>query len=120
MLSKFYAWRKAFSHSEVYDLFFDLAANEEQLDFPVVYASGKQGYATLDLNQQGTDLKCLFETIIKHIEAPKCDIDGTTQMLVSNIEYDDYVGRIAIGRVERGSIELNMPIAICKADKNSM
>ena len=102
---------------DVLELFIELGANDEQLDFPVVYASGKQGYATLDLNEQGTDLKCLFETIIKHIEAPKCDMDGTTQMLVSNIEYDDYVGRIAIGRVERGSIELNMPIAICKSDK---
>ena len=102
---------------DVLELFIELGANDEQLEFPVVYASGKQGYATLDLNEQGTDLKCLFETIIKHIEAPKCDMDGTTQMLVSNIEYDDYVGRIAIGRVERGSIELNMPIAICKSDK---
>ena len=102
---------------DVLELFIELGANDDQLEFPVVYASGKNGYATLDLNEQSTDLKCLFETIIKYIEPPKCDMDGTAQMLVSNIEYDDYVGRIAIGRVERGSIELNMPIAICKADK---
>ncbi len=62
-------------------------------------------------------MKPLFETIINTINPPKCDLDGTAQMLVSNIEYDDYVGRIAIGRIERGSLELNMPIAICKADK---
>ncbi|MBR1540478.1 MAG: translational GTPase TypA [Clostridia bacterium] len=102
---------------EVLDLFIELDADEEQLDFPVVYASGKQGTSTLDLATPGTDLKPLFETIINTISAPNCDLDGTAQMLVSNIEYDDYVGRIAIGRIERGYLELNMPIAICKADK---
>ncbi len=99
---------------DVLELFIELGANDEQLEFPVVYASGKQGTATLDLNQKGEDLKCLFETIISHIGAPECDMDGTMQMLVSNIDYDDYIGRIAIGRVERGAIDLNMPIAICK------
>ncbi len=102
---------------EVLELFIELDANDEQLDFPVVYASGKQGIASLDMQTLGTDLKPLFETIINNIEAPNCDLDGTAQMLVSNIEYDEYVGRIAIGRVERGNFELNMPIAICKADK---
>ena len=102
---------------EVLDLFIELDADEEQLDFPVVYASGKQGTSTLNLATPGTDLKPLFETIINTISAPNCDLDGTAQMLVSNIEYDDYVGRIAIGRIERGYLELNMPIAICKADK---
>ena len=102
---------------EVIELFIELNASDEQLDFPVVYASGKQGIATMDLNKPGTDLKPLFETIINTINAPDCDLDGTAQMLVSNIEYDEYVGRIAIGRIERGYLELNMPIAICKADK---
>ncbi len=102
---------------EVLELFIELDANDEQLDFPVVYASGKQGIAGLTLDTIGNDLKPLFETIVNHIEAPKCDLDGTMQMLVSNIEYDDYVGRIAIGRVERGTVDLNMPVAICKADK---
>ncbi len=101
---------------DVLDLFIELGANDEQLEFPVVYASGKQGIASLDLNTPGTDLKPLFETIINNIEPPKCDLDGTMQMLVSNIDYDDYVGRIAIGRVERGTIELGMPIAICKKE----
>ena len=102
---------------EVLELFIELDANDDQLDFPVVYASGKQGTATMDLNVPGEDLQCLFETIVNTIEAPNCDLDGTAQMLVSNIEYDDYVGRIAIGRIERGSLKLNMPIAICKKDK---
>ena len=102
---------------EVLELFIELDANDEQLEFPVVYASGKQGIAGLTLDTIGNDLKPLFETIISHIEAPKCELDGTMQMLVSNIEYDDYVGRIAIGRVERGTVDLNMPVAICKADK---
>ena len=99
---------------DVLELFIELGANDDQLDFPVVYASGKQGIATLDLNVPGENLECLFETIINTIEAPNCDMDGTMQMLVSNIDYDDYVGRISIGRVERGHIDLNMPVAICK------
>ena len=101
---------------DVLDLFIELGANDDQLEFPVVYASGKQGIATLDLNIPGKDLKPLFETIINTIEAPKCELDGTMQMLVSNIDYDDYVGRIAIGRVERGTIELGMAVAICKKE----
>ena len=101
---------------DVLDLFIELGANDDQLEFPVVYASGKQGIATLDLNTPGKDLKPLFETIINTIEAPKCELDGTMQMLVSNIDYDDYVGRIAIGRVERGTIELGMAVAICKKE----
>ena len=86
----------------VLDLFIELGADDSQLEFPVVYASGKQGTATLDLNVQGENLECLFETIIKEIDPPTCDMDGTMQMLVSNIDYDDYIGRISIGRVERG------------------
>ncbi len=101
---------------DVLELFIDLGANDEQLEFPVVYASAKKGTATLDLNVPGEDLKCLFETIIHHIEAPNCDMDGTMQMLVSNIDYDDYIGRISIGRVERGAIDLGMPVAICKSE----
>ncbi len=102
---------------DVLELFIDLGADDDQLEFPVVYASAKNGVATLDLNQPGENLQCLFETIINTIEPPKCDLDGTTQMLVSNIDYDDYVGRIAIGRVERGVIEVGQAVAICKEDK---
>lgn len=102
---------------DVLELFIDLGADDDQLEFPVVYASAKNGVATLDLNKPGEDLSCLFETIISTIEPPKCDLDGTMQMLVSNIDYDDYVGRIAIGRVERGIIEVGQAVAICKDDK---
>ena len=101
---------------EVLDLFIELNANDDQLDFPVVYASGKQGTATLDLDKPGTNLECLFKTIIDNINPPSCDMDGDMQMLVSNIDYDDYIGRIAIGRVERGKVKLGMPVAICKKD----
>ncbi len=102
---------------EVLELFIELGANDDQLDFPVVYASGKQGVAKLNLEDEAVDLKCLFETIIKTIDPPACDQDGPMQMLVSNIDYDDYVGRIAIGRIERGIIKNGMPIAVCKKDK---
>ena len=102
---------------DVLELFIDLGADDDQLEFPVVYASAKNGVATLDLNKPGENLQCLFDTIVNTIEPPHCDLDGTTQMLVSNIDYDDYVGRIAIGRVERGIIEVGQAVAICKDDK---
>ncbi len=101
---------------EVIDLFFDLAANDEQLGFPVIYASGKQGTATLDLNTPGTDMTPIFETIINYIGAPKVEPDKPLQMLVSSIDYDNYVGRIAIGRVERGSITQGQSVAVCRKD----
>ena len=101
---------------QVIELFIELDANDDQLDFPVVYASAKNGIGKMDLNEETSDLNCLFETIINKINPPSCDIDGTMQMLVSNIDYDDYVGRIAVGRVERGSVKLGMPVSICKKD----
>ena len=103
---------------QVIELFIELNASDEQLDFPVVYASAKNGIAKMDLNEETTDLHCLFETIVNTIKAPNCDEEGPAQMLVSNIDYDDYVGRIAVGRVERGIIKVGMPVAICgKEDK---
>ena len=103
---------------QVIELFIELDANDEQLDFPVVYASAKNGIAKMNLEDDTTDLHCLFETIVNTIQAPNCDEEGPAQMLVSNIDYDDYVGRIAIGRVERGIIKVGMPVAICgKEDK---
>ena len=100
----------------VIDLFIELGADDSQLEFPVVYASGKQGTASLDLSVPGENLECLFETIVNEIDPPPCDMEGPMQMLVSNIDYDDYIGRISIGRVERGAIKLNMPVAICKSE----
>ena len=103
---------------QVIELFIELDATDEQLEFPVVYASAKNGIAKMNLDDETTDLSCLFETIINTISAPNCDEEGPAQMLVSNIDYDDYVGRIAVGRVERGSIKVGMPVSICgKEDK---
>ena len=99
---------------EVINLFFDLAASDEQLGFPVIYASGKQGTASKDLNTPGTDMTPVFETIIKYIGAPKVHPDKPMQMLVSSIDYDNYVGRIAIGRVESGSISQGQNVAVCR------
>ena len=98
---------------QVIELFIELNATDEQLDFPVVYASAKNGIAKMDLSEETTNLHCLFETIVNTIKAPNCDVEGPAQMLVSNIDYDDYVGRIAIGRIERGTVKLNMPVSIC-------
>ena len=105
---------------QVMELFIELDANDDQLDFPVVYASAKNGTAKLELNNPDGDLTCLFETIINTIKAPECDEEGPAQMLVSNIDYDDYVGRIAVGRLERGHMKVGMPVSICeKEDKIS-
>ena len=101
---------------EVMELFIELEANDDQLDFPVVYASAKNGVAKLNLDDPDGDLTCLFETIINTIQAPNCEVDGPAQMLVSNIDYDDYVGRIAVGRVERGPRKVGMPVSICEKD----
>lgn len=101
---------------EVLDLFIELGANEEQLEFPVVYASGRDGYASNDPDIPGTDMKPLFEAILKYVPAPKGDMNGPTQVLFSNIDYDDYVGRIGIGRVERGEIHVGDNVALCCND----
>ena len=98
---------------QVIELFIELDASDEQLEFPVVYASAKQGIAKMNLSDESDSLHCLFETIINTIEAPDCDEEGPAQMLVSNIDYDDYVGRIAVGRVERGEMKVGMPVSIC-------
>ena len=103
---------------EVLDLFIDLGATEEQLDTPVIYASGRDGWATAEYNpeQPNEDLKELFELIVNNIPCPECEENAPFQMLVSNIDYDDYTGRIAVGKIERGSVKVNMPVAVCKAD----
>ena len=101
---------------QVMELFIELDANDDQLDFPVVYTSAKNGVAKMNLSDPDGDMSCLFETIIKTINPPACDENGTMQMLVSNIDYDDYVGRIAVGRLERGIIKNGMPVSICEKD----
>lgn len=101
---------------EVLDLFIELGANDDQLDFPVIYASAKEGYATLDYNEKGVDLKPLFEKIINEVPAPEGDLDGPFQILFSNIDYDEYVGRIGIGRVERGKVKSGQNAVLCCLD----
>lgn len=101
---------------EVLDLFIELGADDDQLEFPVVYASGRDGYATLDPNEKGTDMKPLFEKIIEEIPAPQGEPDAPLQVLFSNIDYDEYVGRIGIGRVERGRLKVGQQVALCRND----
>jgi len=101
---------------EVLDLFIELGANEDQLDFPVVYASARDGYASNAADVKGTDMKPLLDAILKYIPAPKGDLNGPSQVLFSNIDYDDYVGRIGIGRVERGGIKDGESMVLCHRD----
>ena len=101
---------------EVIDLFIELGANEDQLEFPVVYASGRDGYASLDPDVPGKDMQPLFDAILKDIPAPHGDLNGPTQVLFSNIDYDDYVGRIGVGRVERGSVHDGESVVLCHRD----
>ncbi|MGX8701750.1 translational GTPase TypA [Caproiciproducens sp.] len=101
---------------EVLDLFIELGANDDQLEFPVVYASGRDGYSTLDPDVPGKDMTPLFDAILQYIPAPQGDLNGPTQVLFSNIDYDDYVGRIGIGRVERGEIHSGENVVLCCRD----
>ena len=101
---------------EVLDLFIELGADDEQIEFPVVYASAKNGYAYTDDNKDSDNLKPLFETIIKEIPAPKGDKNGPLQLLISNIDYDDYIGRIGVGRIERGTAKYGQSVVLCSAD----
>lgn len=98
---------------EVLDLFIELGADEEQIEFPVVYASGRNGYAFINEDDEKIDLKPLFETIINEVPAPKGDENGPLQVLISNIDYDEYIGRIGVGRVERGSIKAGQNVVRC-------
>ena len=101
---------------EVLDLFIDLGADEDQLEFPVVYASGRDGYASLDANARSGDMRPLFDSILENIEAPDGEPDEPLQVLFSSLDYDDYVGRIGVGRVERGRIKKGQQVALCKTD----
>lgn len=101
---------------EVLDLFIELGADESQIDFPVVYASGRDGYASTDPDKIGTDLKPLFEMIVSKIAPPQGVADGPMQVLFSNIDYDQFVGRIGVGRVERGSIKTGQTAVLCHPD----
>ncbi len=97
---------------QTFDLFDKLGATEEQLDFPVVYASALNGYAGLEPNVQSGDMTPLFETIISHVPAPDVDLDGPFQMQVSSLDYSSYVGAIAVGRIKRGRVKPNQPVMV--------
>ncbi|MBQ7660626.1 MAG: translational GTPase TypA, partial [Clostridia bacterium] len=97
---------------EVLELFMDLGASDEQLDSPMIFCSGRAGTASMDPDTAGTDLRPLFDKILEYMPAPEGDDEGELQMLVSSIDYNDYVGRIAIGRVERGVMKQNQEIMI--------
>ena len=98
---------------EILELLFDLNATDDQIDSPIVFCSGRAGTATLDCNKPGTDLKPLFDAIINHFEPQEVDEDGPLQMLVSSIDYNEYVGRIGIGRIERGKAFVNQEVETC-------
>ena len=98
---------------EVLELLMDLNATDEQLDSPMLFCSGRQGTASYSPDTVGTDLKPLFETILNYIPAPEADVEAPFQMLVSSIDYNEFVGRIAIGRIERGTLKQNQEIAVC-------
>jgi GTP-binding protein len=102
--------------NEVYDLFIDLDATEEQIEFPVLYTSGRAGTATLDLAVPGENLKPLFDAIVDHVPPPRGNVDGPFQMLVSNLDSSDYLGRIAIGRIFNGRVKINDPVVVMKLD----
>jgi GTP-binding protein len=102
--------------NEVYDLFIDLDATEDQLDFPVIYTNGKKGIAKMSMEDPSENLEPLFETILKYIPQPKGDAEAPLQLLVANLDYSDYLGRLAIGRVFSGSLKLGDEVSICKLD----
>ncbi len=105
--------------NEVYDLFIDLDATEEQLEFPIVYTNAKQGYAKLSMEEDSDNLKPLFDTIMKTIPPPAGERNGVLQILVTNIDYDNYVGRLAIGRIVSGTVKAGDNVAMVKGDRET-
>ena len=103
--------------NEIYDLFIDLDATEEQLDFPVLYTSARAGTSSLSVAEAGQDLRPLFDAIVDYVPPPRGDVDAPLQMLVANLDSSDYLGRIAIGRVFNGRVKVGDPVAVCKLDR---
>jgi GTP-binding protein len=100
--------------NEIYDLFIDLDATEEQIEFPVLYTNARDGLASAEADTTGEDLRPLFDAIVEHVPPPKGNPDGPLQMLVANLDASDYLGRIAIGRIFNGTVRLNQPVAVMK------
>src|SRR5687768_5933362 len=105
-------------HDEVLDLFIELEADEAQLDAPVVYASAREGVATMDMEKPPVDLAPLFQAIVDHVPPPPTDADSPFQMLISTIDYSPYLGRLGIGRIERGSVKVGQSVALLPLDPN--
>ena len=103
--------------NEIYDLFIDLDAIEEQLDFPVLYTRARAGTSSLSAAEAGEDLRPLFDAIVDYVPPPRGDADAPLQMLVANLDSSDYLGRIAIGRVFNGRVKIGDPVAVCKLDR---
>src|SRR6478752_4748875 len=103
--------------NEIYDLFIDLDATEEQIEFPVLYTSARAGTSSLSATEAGQDLRPLFEAIVSHVPPPRGDVNAPLQMLVANLDSSDYLGRIAIGRVFNGRIKVGDQVAVCKLDR---
>lgn len=101
---------------ELLDLFIELGADEDQLEFPVVYASARDGYASLDPTAREGTMQPLFDAILRHVPAPQGDPDGPLQIRFSNVDYDEYTGRIGVGRVERGMVKTGQTVTLCKQD----
>ena len=101
---------------EVLDLFIELGADDDQIDFPVVYASARNGYSSLNPDDREGDMRPLLDAILEYIPSPESNVDGPAQILFSSLEYDEYVGRIGVGRVERGTVKVNSPYVLCKQD----
>src|SRR5262245_46472493 len=104
--------------NEIYDLFIDLDASDEQLEFPVLYTNAKLGTATRDQAGNGADLRPLFEAIVDHVPPPRGDVAAPLQLLVANLDSSEYVGRIAIGRIFNGRVRIGDPVVVCKLDAN--
>ncbi|NCF72800.1 MAG: translational GTPase TypA [Gammaproteobacteria bacterium] len=105
--------------NQTFDLFDRLGATDEQLDFPIIYASALEGYASEDSNVRDGDLNPLFETIVKHVPHPDVDPDGPLQLQVSSLDYDTYTGLLGIGRISRGTISANGPVSVVSPDSTS-
>ncbi|MCZ6858001.1 MAG: GTP-binding protein, partial [Gemmatimonadetes bacterium] len=104
--------RAAEVHDEVLELFMDLEASHDQLDAPFLYVSAKEGVASTDIDHRGTDLEPLFDAILEHVPPPRCEPDGPFQMLVSTVDHSPYIGRMAIGRIERGTVSVGQTVAL--------
>ncbi len=101
---------------EIFNLFIDLGASDEQADFPIIYTSAREGVSGLEPYEMQQGLEPLFDTIVSHVPAPACETEKPLRMLVSNIDYDEYVGRIAVGKIDRGSVKTGQAVTICRAD----